>query len=229
MRQYEPYHGRPDYYGLEPQRSQGELDRLVAEIDELGFQAAVHSNGDYEIDQVLDAIERATRGEPHEHRHRIEHGSIVNDAILRRMKDLQIVLAPHSYIYEKGRLVEAYGERLWPRMFANASTFEYGIPNAGNSDYPVSALSPLLRIQSLVTRTSREGTTFASEQALSVEQALQVYTLGGAYASFEEHKKGSITPGKVADFAILSDDPRAVAPHAIKDIRVEATWVAGRL
>jgi predicted amidohydrolase YtcJ len=228
-RQYEPYHGRPDYFGLEPQRSQEELDRLVAAVHGMGFQAAVHSNGDYEIDMVLTAIERATKDDARVHRHRIEHGSIVNDSILRRMKDLSVVLAPHSYIYEKGPMIEPYGEKLWPRMFANASTYKYGIPNAANSDYPVSALSPLLRIQSLVTRTSRGGKAYGAEQALTPAQALHAYTMGGAYASFEEDDKGSITPGKYADFVILSDDPRRVPPSVIKDIRVEATWVGGQL
>jgi predicted amidohydrolase YtcJ len=178
---------------------------------------------------VLDAIEAAVREDPRPHRHRIEHGSIVNAAILARMKALEVVIAPHSYIYEKGRMIEPYGEALWPRMFANASTFEYGIPNAGNSDYPISGLSPMLRIQSLVTRTSRAGRIYGSEQRLSFEQALEVYTMGGAYASFEEELKGSISPGKVADFVVLAQDPRLVPPLEIKDIAIDETWVAGRL
>jgi predicted amidohydrolase YtcJ len=112
-------------------------------------------------------------------------------------------------------------------MFPNASTFEYGIPNAGNSDYPVSGLSPLLRIQSLVTRTSRGGKTYGVAQRLSVEQALYVYTMGGAFATFEEDSKGSISLGKFADFVILSADPREVDPSRIKDIEVISTWVGG--
>jgi predicted amidohydrolase YtcJ len=228
-RQYEPYHGRPDYFGLEPQRDQAELDRLVDEIHRMGFQAAIHANGDYEIDMVLNAVASATEGDARDHRHRIEHGSIVNDRILRRMRELGIVLAPHSYIYEKGSMIEPYGEKLWPRMFANASTYAYGIPNAANSDHPVSALPPLVRIQSLVTRTSRQGRTYGPEQALSVEQALHAYTVGGAYASFEEDVKGSISPGRYADFVVLSTDPRSVEPSTIGEIRVDRVYVAGRL
>jgi len=226
-RLHDPYADRPDYFGLEPQRSQEELDALIAEIHERGLQVAVHSNGDFEIDMVLDAIDRATRASPREHRHRIEHGSVVNDRILKRMKALRIVLAPHSYLYEKGPMTEAYGAGRWPMMFPNASTFEYGIPNAGNSDYPVSGLSPLLRIQSLVTRTSRGGKTYGAAQRLSVPQALYVYTMGGAFATFEEDSKGSISLGKFADFVILSADPREVDPSRIKDIEVLSTWVGG--
>jgi predicted amidohydrolase YtcJ len=227
-RLYEPYAGRPDYFGLEPQRSQQELDALIASIHDLGLQAAVHSNGDFEIDMVLEAIARSVDRSPREHRHRIEHGSVVNEAILERMSDLAVVVAPHSYIYEKGPMIEAYGPDRWPMMFANASTFEYGIPNAGNSDFPVSALAPLVRIQSLVTRTSRSGKTYGPEQRLTVDQALHVYTMGGAWATFEENLKGSISPGKVADFVLLSADPHDVAPNEIKDIEVLATYVHGR-
>lgn len=76
----------------------------------LGFQVAVHSNGDFEIDMVLTAMEKAVAAAPRMHRHRLEHASIVNDDILARSKALEIVLAPHSYIYEKGPMIEAYGE-----------------------------------------------------------------------------------------------------------------------
>ena len=228
-KQYEHYHDRPDYFGEELQQNQQELNKLVADVHAMGFQAAIHSNGDYEIDMTLKAIADASGADEREHRHRLEHASIVNEAILQHMKELEVVMAPHSYIYEKGPMLEPYGEKLWPRMFANASTFEYGIPNAGNSDYPVSGLSPLLRIQSLVTRTSQQGKPYGLVQTLSVEQALQAYTMGSAYASFEEDRKGSITPGKYADFVVLSDDPRQVDPMTIKDIQVEATYVAGKL
>jgi len=226
-KQYEHYYGRPDYFGEEPQRDQKSLDQLVSDIHEMGFQAAIHSNGDFEIDMALNAIAQASKNDTRDHRHRLEHASIVNDAILQRMKTLGVVMAPHSYIYEKGPMIEPYGEALWPRMFANASSYKYAIPNAGNSDYPVSGLSPLLRIQSLVTRTSRFGKVYGIEQALTVEQALHAYTMGGAYATFEENLKGSITSGKYADFIILSDDPRKVDSQFIKDIKVLSTYVAG--
>ena len=226
-RLYEAYADRPGYFGLEPQRSQAELNELVAEIHEAGFQVGVHANGDYEIDMGLDAIEQAVSDADREHRHRIEHGSVANAKILSRMRDLEVVYAPHSYVYEKGPMLEAYGEQRWDWMFANASSFEYGIPNAANSDFPVSDLNPMLRIQSLVTRRSRWGKVYGPSQRLSVEQALHAYTMGGAYASFEEDEKGSITPGKLADFVILSHDPRAVLPESISTVVVEQTFVAG--
>ena len=226
-RMHQAYADRPNYYGEPPQRSQEELDNLVAQIHRSGFQAAVHANGDYEIDMVLNAYERIGEQKSRAARHRIEHGSVVNADILQRMAKLGVVLAPHSYIYEKGKMMDAYGKERWPWMFANASTFEYGVINAANSDYPVSALSPLRRIQSLVTRRSRAGKVYGPQQRLSIEQALWAYTMGGAYASFEDHLKGSISPGKYADFIILSADPRQVATERIHAIAVEATYSAG--
>ncbi|UCC97296.1 MAG: amidohydrolase, partial [Phycisphaerales bacterium] len=156
---YEPYEainpktGKKDYYGIPPGRSQEELDKLVYDIHEAGFQLACHSNGDREIDMVLDAIEKASLKLPRQdHRHRIEHCSVANPRILSRVKKLGVVLALHSYIYEHGDKMDDYGPRRWPMMHPNRSAVEMGIVVAGTSDSPVSAAEPLLRIQSMVTR-----------------------------------------------------------------------------
>lgn len=227
---YEPYADRPDYYGIAPARTQAALDKLVFEIHQAGLQAAIHSNGDREIDMVLDAIAKALEELPKsDHRHRIEHCSVANERILSRAKQLGVVLALHSYIYEHGDKMEAYGRKRWGMMHPNRSAIELGIPVAGNSDSPVSEANPLLRIQSLVTRTSAEGKTYGSKQRLTVNQALEVFTLGAAYASFEEDLKGSISTGKLADCVVLSDDPRNVPPEQIKDIRVLKTIIGGKV
>ena len=226
----EPYKDRPDYYGIPPGRSQEDLDRLIFEIHQAGFQAAVHSNGDREIEMLLDAFEKALEKLPKkDHRHRIEHCSIVNDRILERIKKLGLVLVPHSYVYEHGDKMEAYGKRRWGMMHPNRSALELGIPVAGNSDYGVSAADPLLRIQSMVTRKSAEGKVYGPEQRVSVEDAIRIWTLGSAYASFDEDKKGSIEVGKLADCVILSKDPTKVQPDTIKDIKVEKTIIGGKI
>ena len=226
---YEPYANRPDYCGIPPKRSQAELDALIAQIHEAGCQAAVHANGDREIDMVLDAIEKALRKSPRDdHRHRIEHCSVVNRRILERIKRLGVVLTPHSYIHEHGDKMNDYGHERCAMMHPNRSAIRMGIPVAGNSDYPVSAADPMLRIQSLVTRKSTEGQIYGPKQRITVERAVRVFTMGGAFASFEEGIKGSITPGKLADFVILSQDPTQTPPDEIKDIPVEQTFVAGQ-
>ena len=231
---YEPYDiinpktGKKDYYGIPPARSPEQLDELVFEIHEAGFQVAVHSNGDREIDMVLDAIEQALARLPRpDHRHRIEHASVVNPRILERAKKLGVVLALHSYVWEHGDKMEAYGEARWGMMHANRSALDLGIPVAGNSDYGVSAADPLLRIQSMVTRTSAEGKVYGAEQRISADEAIAVWTLGSAYSTFDEDAKGSIEVGKLADFVILSDDPTKVPPDTIKDIQVEKTIIGG--
>ncbi len=233
---YEPYDiinpktGKKDYYGIPPARSQEQLDELVFEIHEAGFQAAVHSNGDREIDMVLGAIEKALARLPKpDHRHRIEHASVVNLEILERAKKLGVVLALHSYVWEHGDKMEAYGEARWGMMHANRTALDLGIPVAGNSDYGVSAADPLLRIQSMVTRTSAEGKVYGAEQRLSAEEAITVWTLGSAYSTFDEDVKGSIEVGKLADFLVLSEDPTTVPADRIKDIAVAMTFIDGLL
>jgi predicted amidohydrolase YtcJ len=104
-----------------------------------------------------------------------------------------------------------------------------GIPVAGSSDFPVSAAHPMTRIQSLVTRTSAEGRVYGPEQRLLPEQAIQVFTMGGAYASFEEESKGSIEEGKLADLVVLSADPTEVPPLRLREIRVEMTLIGGEI
>ena len=233
---YEPYDiinpktDKKDYYGIPPARSQEQLDELVFEIHEAGFQAAVHSNGDREIDMVLGAIEKALARLPKpDHRHRIEHASVVNLEILERAKKLGVVLALHSYVWEHGDKMEAYGEARWGMMHANRTALDLGIPVAGNSDYGVSAADPLLRIQSMVTRTSAEGKVYGAEQRLSAEEAISVWTLGSAYSTFDEDVKGSIEVGKLADFLVLSEDPTTVPADRIKDIAVDMTFIDGLL
>jgi len=225
----QPYANRPDYFGVPPARSQEALNELIRKIHHAGLQVCVHSNGDREIDMVLNAFEQVLRNEPRpNHRHRIEHCSVVTRELLQRIKNLGLVVVPHSYLWEHGDKMEAYGEWRWDWMHPARSLLDLGIPMAGHSDDPVSVSHPLLRIQDLVTRTSAEGKVYGARQRITVEEALRAWTLGGAYAAFEETDTGSITIGKRADFVVLSDDPTRVQPDRIKDIAVEMTFIGGR-
>jgi predicted amidohydrolase YtcJ len=225
----EPYVDRPGDYGIPPARSQQDLDALILAIHKAGFQAAVHSNGDREIDMVLTAFERAQASHPrNDPRHRIEHASVATPPLLARAKRLGVVLALHSYIYEHGDKMEAYRAYRWGLMHPNRSALDMGIAVAGTSDWPVSAAVPLLRIQDLVLRRSAEGKVYGPQQIISAGEALAVWTIGSAYASFEEKIKGSIEPGKLADFVVLSADPTRVAGDSIRSIQVERTFIGGK-
>jgi predicted amidohydrolase YtcJ len=225
-----PYANRPDYFGIPPSRSLESLIDRISGIHEAGLQACIHANGDREIAMVLDAYEEVLARSPRpDHRHRIEHASVCPDELVARIKELGIVLAPHSYIWEHGDKMEAYGSWRWDFMHPNGSALAAGVVIAGNSDSPVSAAVPMLRIQSMVTRTSAEGKVYGASQRLSVLDAIRAWTLGSAYASHQDHRKGSLTPGKLADFVVLAADPRTTPPEALRHIDVELTIVGGEV
>jgi predicted amidohydrolase YtcJ len=112
-------------------------------------------------------------------------------------------------------------------MFAHNSFLEYDIPVAPASDWTPGPFEPLMAIQSMVTRKDYDGRVWGPSQRISVDQALKICTMHGAYASFEENLKGSISAGKLADFAMLGADPHDVDPDSIKEIPVVRTVVGG--
>jgi hypothetical protein len=225
----EEYSDRPGYFGIPPARPQAELDKAFEEMHKAGFQIATHSNGDREIDMVLTAIERAQAANPRpDARHRIEHASVMNQSLLDRAKKAGVILVFHSYMWEHGDKLASYGEKRLAMIHPYRTAIDMGIHVAGHSDSTVSAADPLLRIQDMVTRKGENGVGYGVNQRIGVEEAIKVWTLDGAYATFEEQNKGSITPGKLADFAVLRKDPRKVPPDNIKDIVVDATYVGGK-
>jgi predicted amidohydrolase YtcJ len=225
-----PATGKKDYYGIPPKRSQQQLDSLFLKIHQNGLQIACHSNGDREIEMVILAMERAQQKAPsYNRRHRIEHCSVTNDSILYKIRRDSIMVVLHSYIYEHGDKMVVYGASRWGMMHPDRSVIDMGIASAQHSDSPISVAIPLVRIQSLVTRTSKEGIVIGPNQKISAEEAIRLWTYGGAYASFEEKIKGTLEVGKVSDFVVLSDDPSTVDPFTIKDIQVEATVISGKV
>ncbi len=225
----EEYSDQPGYFGIPPARTQADLDKAFQAMHDAGFQIATHSNGDREIDMVLTAIERAQAKNPRpDARHRIEHASVMNLAMLERAKKAGVILVFHSYMWEHGDKLASFGEKRLAMIHPYRTAIDMGIHVAGHSDSTVSAADPLLRIQDMVTRKGENGVGYGVNQRVSVEEAIKVWTLDGAYATFEEHDKGSITAGKLADFAVLRKDPRKVSPDSIKDIIVDATYIGGK-
>lgn len=194
-----------------------------------GFQLCTHANGDAAIEMLLDLYEAVLGEDPRpDARPRIEHCTVVNDGILKRMKKLGAVATPFcTYVYYHGEKMKYYGEARLERMFAQRSFLDHGIVSTGATDYECGPCEPLLGIQTCVTRTDSSGHVWGASQRVSVEEALRLYTHNGAYASFEERIKGTLAPGKLADFVVLGADPLQVDPLAIKDIPVEMTVVGG--
>ena len=224
----EPYSDQPGYYGIAPSRSQEDLDKAYQAYHDAGFQICTHANGDREIDMVITAIERAQENNKRpDPRHRIEHASIMNMSLLERAKKAGIVLVFHSYMYEHGDKLESYGQERLAMMHAYRTAIDMGIHVAGHSDSPVATADPMLCIHDMVSRRGENGVLYGGEQRVGVEEAIKVWTLDGAYVTFEEKEKGSITPGKLADFVVLRKDPRKVSPETIKDIVVDATYMGG--
>ena len=228
MRMSEPYEGRPDDYGLLYMTEQ-EIHEEVERAHRNDFQVAVHANGDVTIAMVLDAFQRAQRLWPREDtRHRIEHCSLVNPELLGRIRDLGVVPAPfYTYVHYHGNKWVEYGEERMRWMFAHRSFLDYNIPVAPASDYTPGPYEPIMAIQSMVTRKDFDGRVWGPNQRISVDEALRICTMNGAYASFEENIKGSITAGKLADFVILANDPHDLDPDQIKHIEIVRTVVGG--
>ena len=229
MRMSTPYVGRPNDYGILV-INQEDLNAAVEEAHRAGWRVGTHANGDVAIDMVLKAYERAQQLVPRaDVRHRIEHCTLMNPDLLQRIKAGGVIPAPfYTYVYFHGEKWVEYGEEKVRWMFAHRSFLDYGIPVAPASDYMPGPYEPLMAIQSMVTRTDFRGRVWGGNQKVTVPEALRICTMNGAYASKEEAIKGSITPGKLADFVVLARDPHTVDPSSIKDIPVLRTFLGGR-
>ena len=224
-----PFIGRPDDYGILTM-TQEEIHEVVEDAHRHDLQIGIHCNGDVAIDMVLNAYERVQRMWPRpDPRHRLEHCTLVNPSLLARIRDTGSVPTPFwTYVYYHGNKWVEYGEEKMRFMFAHRSFLDYDIPVAGASDYVPGPYEPMMALQSMVTRTDSEGRVWGPNQRVTVSEALRIATINGARASHEEHLKGSITPGKLADFVILAEDPHETDPEAFQEIGIVRTVVGGR-
>jgi predicted amidohydrolase YtcJ len=228
---YEPYSNEPTEYGIIVQ-SVEELKRGIVEAHKAGLRPLTHAIGDRAIDIVLDAIEEALTERPApDHRMRIEHCSLPTDKAIERMKRLGVIPSSSvGFIYElaPAHLLGIGPERA-KRYFPHKTYLEKGIISVGNSDWFVTSANIAQQLYGVVTRKGYSGEVIGPEQAISVTDALRLYTINGAYASFEEKIKGSIEPGKLADMVVLDRDILTIPEEEIKDMRVETTMVGGEI
>lgn len=229
MRMSTPYVGTTDHGILT--MTQQEIHEAVEDAHRNNWQVGIHANGDVTIDMVLQAYERVLGQYPHpDRRHRIEHCTLVNPGLLARLKATGTIPTPFwTYVYYHGEKWSQYGDDKLRWMFAHRSFLDTGIRVPGASDYGPGPFEPLMAIQSMVTRRDYRGREWGPNQKVTVDEALAIATIHGAWASYEENTKGSITTGKWADFVMLERAPHAVAPDAIKDIPVVRTVAGGRV
>ena len=228
MRMSTPYVGTNDFGILT--MTQEEIHQRVEDAHRNNWQVGIHANGDVTIDMVLQAYERVLKEWPHpDRRHRIEHCSLVNPSLLQRIKATGTVPTPFwTYVYYHGEKWSEYGDDKMRWMFAHRSFLDTGIVVPGASDYGPGPFEPLMAIQSMVTRKDYRGREWGTNQKVTVAEALKIATINGAYASYEENTKGSITAGKLADFVMLEKDPHDVPPDEIMKITIARTVVGGK-
>jgi predicted amidohydrolase YtcJ len=225
------YRNDPGNRGITIYDQEG-LNERFTRANAAGFQMAAHAIGDRAITMILDAYEAALRANPRtNHRARIEHCGMCTPEHLQRMQRLGVLAIPQpSFIYYLG---DSYINNFTPEQLAlsypGRAWFDHGIVAVGSSDAPVVSANPFVNLRAAVTRLTQDGQKMGPEQGVTIDEAIRMFTVNGAYASFEEGIKGSITEGKLADLVVLDRDPRAVEPEELDTLRAELTVVDGRV
>ena len=224
----EPHDGNSGYL----QAGAAELTATIVAAHRAGWRVAAHAIGDRAIDLALDAFDTAAAKYPRpDPRHRIEHFAVARPDQVIRASERKVVAVPQGrFATELGDgMMAAVGPQRHSWLYRQRSLLEAGLVLPGSSDRPVVAGAPLLGIHDMVSRRTTSGAPFNAGEAITAEQALRAYTYGSAYASKAEHLKGSIEAGKLADFAVLSEDPTAVGSDRIAGLQVLATIVDGEI
>lgn len=224
----EPYLGIPNYSGLEV----GSRDQLYANSRKAwlaGFQLATHANGERAIDRILGVYEPLNRELPRrDARFRVEHCTVVTPELVARLRAVGAIPIPFAgYVNFHGDVLHFYGDERANRMFAYRWFIDAGLRPPCSSDYTASPPAPMLWLYSLITRRDPSGHVWGERQRITLAEALRAATIDGAHASFEEHDKGSIEPGKLADLVVLERDPLTTPPEEWLAIEVERTMLGG--
>ena len=216
------YEDDPSNRGVTVYR-QEELDELVGDAQLAGFQVAIHAIGDRASRMALESLAKATNQTQRDLRHRIEHASVLDHDLISEFGELGVIASvqPH-FVVSDFWLEQRLGRERASLSYPFASLARMGVRVVAGSDCPVEPLAPLQGIAAATTRSD-------SDEAITVEAAIALYTRNAAYASFEENLKGTIEPGKYADLVALRTDPREIAPSTIPEIQVLFTMVGGKI
>lgn len=212
--------------------SQKELDSLVFKIHQAGLQASIHAIEESAVESACNAIERALMKLPNQnHRHRIEHCSVCPPSLAKRLASLKIlVVTQPSFIHYNGdRYLKTISKKDIANLYPIATLQKSGVMVAGSSDSPIVDPNPITGIYSAVSRLAKTGKVLVEKERLDALSAIKLFTLNAAKVFFDENVKGSVTPGKMADLVLLSDDPTTLSSDKIKDIQVVMTIIDGKI
>lgn len=235
---YDPYLGmkRSDYCGLLRYGDPQIFNDFALKAHNAGLSLCVHAIGDKAQDWALNAYEYVLKANPRYHRHRIEHfGNVMtNPERIHRARAMGIIpITTVEWLYAYGDFIRRYlGHEREKQSFVLRSMIEAGLRPANCSDCAGSeplSINPFFSIWCAVTRQTFFGNRLIPDEAITVKEALQMYTVNAAYAGFEENWKGSIEPGKFADLIVISRDILTIPKDQIKDIEVEMTIIEGKI
>jgi len=226
-----PYLTPPYDKGLKIQ-SREELIDKVKMYHGLGYQIAIHAQGDEGIRDTLDAYE-AVLGPQSDNpvRHRIEHAGCLYPDLLKRAADMNILVSVQPVFFRElgDGFLDAFGPELAHQLYPFRSMLKAGMTLGGSSDCPVANLDPRVGLRDAVLRLTPSGKALGPDEALTMDEAIRLYTRGSAYLSFDEAFNGTIEIGKRADFTVMAADPRAVAPEEVPEIPFVMTVVDGEI
>lgn len=231
---FEPYVQDPSTSGVYTTRPEV-LKRNILEADRAGLHLAIHAIGDRANSELLDMFEGAikTNG-TRDRRFRIEHAQHIDPKDFERFAELGVIACVQPYhAIDDGRWAEKrIGHERCKTTYPFRTFLDSGVKMCFGSDWTVAPLNPILGIDAAVTRRTTDGANpdgWFPEQKITVEEAIEAYTLTSAYASFEDHIKGSIVPGKLADMIVLSEDLLTIRANNIRNVEVLYTIVGGKL
>jgi predicted amidohydrolase YtcJ len=234
---FQAYSDAPSEFGLLHKQMQP-LSRMrdwMMQADSAGLQICTHAIGDRAISTVLDLYGEVAKSHgPSDRRFRVEHAQHMAARDFDRFAQLQVIPSVQPYqAIDDGRWAEKrIGHDRASRTYPFRTFLNHGVRLAFGTDWPVAPINPMLGIYAAVTRATLDGKYpdgWFPEQKLTVAEAVEAYTMGSAYAEFQEKEKGSITLGKLADMVLLSDDIFSIKPAKIRDVRVMKTIVGGKV
>jgi len=233
---FEPFSNQPDNRGLlsdEMHPISLMRDRMM-KADAAGLQICTHAIGDQGISIILDLYSEVVKahGES-DRRFRVEHAQHMAAKDFDRFAQLHVIASMQPYhAIDDGRWAEErIGRDRASRTYAFRTFLNHGVRLAFGTDWNVAPLNPMLGLYAAVTRATLDGRNpsgWFPEQKLTIGEAVEAYTMGSAYAEFQEKEKGSITPGKLADMVLLSDDIFTIDPVKIRDVKIMTTWMGGK-